>query len=384
MNILLIEDNEDKRNSILSYITELLIDNPYNITEAGDLGTARRKIIEDLYDLIILDVYLPINNGNIPEDVSNELLSELMRSKNYQSHCIALTKYEFREIENIDFFNETGTTVVNYNEDNCKWKVSLENIINKIQSKVKFDFIIFCALNEEKTAYSQADCIIGDLKDYYGFNCQEFIINEHRGLCIVPPRMGPIHMAITVSKALEYFTPKIVSMSGICAGIKSNASMLDIIIGDPCWDYQTGKTKDDGFKPELYQIQLDPSLKLELQQFIEKEENIALIKSKLYVSELRESKIILAPIVTGSAVVANSSSIEEVLEQHRKIAGLEMEMSALYESSFQSLSKPLFFGAKTVVDFGDGEKGDDFHLPGAIISARLVVEFLKYKLNKLD
>lgn len=36
------------------------------------------------------------------------------------------------------------------------------------------------------------------------------------------------------------------------------------------------------------------------------------------------------------------------------MAGLEMEMYSLYESAAQSLCKPLYFGAKSVVDMGGG------------------------------
>ena len=74
----------------------------------------------------------------------------------------------------------------------------------------------------------------------------------------------------------------------------------------------------------------------------------------------------------------------EIGMQHRKLAGLEMEMYSLYEAARQSLCRPLYFGAKAVVDLGDSSKDDELHTTASIISARLVINYLSTKLPTLD
>ena len=59
----------------------------------------------------------------------------------------------------------------------------------------------------------------------------------------MPTHMGLVGMAITASKAIEAFQPKIVCMSGICAGVEGEVGLLDIIIGNICWEYQTGSLR---------------------------------------------------------------------------------------------------------------------------------------------
>lgn len=67
--------------------------------------------------------------------------------------------------------------------------------------------------------------------------------------------------------------------------------------------------------------------------------------------------------------------------QHRKMAGLKMEMYAIYKAAEQSNANPLFFGTKCVVDMGDKIKSDDYHLPSSTVSARYVVEMIIQKLQ---
>jgi hypothetical protein len=104
------------------------------------------------------------------------------------------------------------------------------------------------------------------------------------------------------------------------------------------------------------------------------------LKSGIYDSELKSSKILIGPVSSGSAVVADEAKMAEIGVQHRKWAALEMEMYSLYEAASQSLCAPLFFGAKSVVDLGDANKGDSLHASASILSARLVTEFLRKKL----
>lgn len=224
---------------------------------------------------------------------------------------------------------------------------------------------------------------MGDLKQIAGLNCQEVSIDSYRGICITPSRMGLVNMAIASTKAIELFCPRIVSMSGICAGVPGESNLLDIVVGQVCWEYQTGKFKDGKFIQEPYQIALNSVLKTELEQIAENSSLLEKLKRGLYDTELRDSTIRIAPISSGSAVIADETRMKEIGGQHRKWAALEMEMYSLYEAASQSVYAPLCFGAKAVVDIGDSSKGDALHASACVISARFVVEVLRNKLPQL-
>lgn len=386
MKVLLIEDNIPKQKAIENVI-EQTIDNEHStpsIELAQDLVTARRLLLQQQFDLIIFDMFLPDVLGKDEErDCTEELISEFSASKNYQSEAIALTQYEVGEISDIEAFNRVGITLVKYDEKS-QWSNALEQKINKAAQKFKCDFIVFCALPKERSAFNGSVCTLGQSRNINGMDCQEASIDQHKGFIVKPRAMGLVNMAIVSTKAIELFQPKIVAMSGICAGVKGESNYLDIIVGKTCWEWQTGKWTDDGFKQEPYQSSMSRQLEVDLLQSAEKDIVLNAVREGLYCTELGTYKIRVAPISSGSSVVANQETMQQINEQHRKMAGLEMEMYSLYEASEQSLCNPLCFGAKAVVDMGDNSKGDEFHDVGCTISARYTALMLQEQLAKLE
>ena len=385
MKILLIEDNKDKKLAISEVIAERFSSaaTPPSMTFADDLQKARRAIISEQYDLIIFDMYLPDIAKITPErDCSQELIEEFSKSKNYKSEAITLTQFDISEIDDIHAFNSAGITLVKYDASG-DWASALKLKIDRVAQKVKYDFLVFCALSKERAGYRNADCEVGEIRKLSGMNCLDIKIGESYGLIIKPHDMGLVNMAITASKAIELFQPKIVSMSGICAGVKGESNYLDILVGKLCWEYQTGKWKDGSFKQEPYPVDVHRELKVDLEQSEENPQLLDMVRHGLYASELADMKIAFAPISSGSAVIADEDMMRAIGTQHRKMAGLEMEMYSLYEAANQSLCSPLFFGAKSVVDMGDSSKGDMHHETASILSARYVVSILNQKLKEL-
>ena len=90
----------------------------------------------------------------------------------------------------------------------------------------------------------------------------------------------------------------------------------------------------------------------------------------------------LSPTTSGSAVISNEEAMSQIGTQHRKVAGLDMEMFSILQAASNSIQKPLFFGAKTVVDLGDTHKDSTLHTPGAALSARFVVDVIERILTK--
>lgn len=381
MKYLLIEDDLNKIQKISDFISQK--DSESRITTSDHLSDARRKILTHEFDLIIFDIFLPLTTEGSEQDVSVEIIGDFSTSRNYHAEAIAITKYSDQALGHSPLFNDHGITLVVFSDDDKKWQEGLDQKITKIKARHRFDFIVFCALIKERSGYLNTEAKLGELKQIAGLNCQEMTIGRYRGVCITPSRMGLVNMAIATTKAIELFSPRIVAMSGICAGVPGESNLLDIIVGQICWEYQTGKFKDGKFIQEPYQISLNSVLKTELEQFSEQSTLLEKIKVGLYDTELKNSTIRVAPISSGSAVIADENRMKEIGGQHRKWAALEMEMYSLYEAASQSVFAPLYFGAKAVVDVGDSSKGDTLHASACVISARFVVEVLKKKLPDL-
>ena len=146
MKILLIEDDDNKRKSIVSFLYEVL---PQAIIlEASSYTTGVDYAMDEYVDFILLDMSIPNFEGkdafssgeklkNGGELILNELLDEQVKF-----HCIIITQYE-------TFNNESLTTIDNrlskkcgdmyhgcikYDTNNDNWKDSLKdkiyNVIN--------------------------------------------------------------------------------------------------------------------------------------------------------------------------------------------------------------------------------------------------------------
>ncbi|MCV0437436.1 MAG: hypothetical protein K5880_02305 [Hydrogenophaga sp.] len=381
MKYLLIEDLDAKADEISAYLRS--IDDAAQIDRVDNLGEARHRLLVNEYELIIFDIYLPLTKGESEQDVSSEILADFARSRNYHAEAIAVTKYSDRGLQRSRLFNDNGVTVVEFSESDGQWRESLLQKVRKIQSSRRLDFIVFCALTKERSAYQNTEADLGEHMQIGGLNCQELSVGNYQGMCITPSRMGLVNMAIACTKAIELFRPKIVAMSGICAGVLGESKYLDIVVGQVCWEYQTGKFKDGKFKQEPYQVPMKSLFKTELEQLAEQPAFVTGLKQGLFDTELKESGVHVAPISSGSVVIADSARMTEIGEQHRKWAALEMEMYSLYEAASQSVVEPLFFGAKAVVDMGDQGKADALHATACTLSARFVVEVLKRKLPQL-
>ena len=57
--ILVVEDNQDIRE----LLTDSLRDVGYDVMEAGDGGAGLRSALEDLPDIILLDIMMPVLDG---------------------------------------------------------------------------------------------------------------------------------------------------------------------------------------------------------------------------------------------------------------------------------------------------------------------------------
>jgi nucleoside phosphorylase len=83
-------------------------------------------------------------------------------------------------------------------------------------------------------------------------------------------------------------------------------------------------------------------------------------------------------LVSGAAVVQSKSLVEQtILKTSRKTVGLEMEAYGVFHAAvLASEPRPKVLIAKSVSDFADINKSDDWQQLAAFTSARFVHSFL--------
>jgi adenosylhomocysteine nucleosidase len=210
-----------------------------------------------------------LRDGTSPEDISEEVISIIETSDaNRGAGCIALSGFEDLVDEQRARFSDAGIILVHYDGDGGNWKKRLSGALARVREKEVFDFVIVCALDKERNAYKNTGAEYGSLRNIRGLDCMPIKIGELSGACVKLPRMGLVEASIITVRTIELFNPKILAMSGICAGVAGNSKIGNLVVADICWEYQAGKWADDKFKIEHYDVSLDINTKTSLSQLI--------------------------------------------------------------------------------------------------------------------
>lgn len=391
MKVLILEDNDAKSTAIEQAIKSV---QPAIDTHKVDCFSDFFKCtIKEHYDLIVVDLLVPrFSKENEPENITNDIIETVrdVECVNFRTPVIAITQFLAAAEDNFEDLNHKDIHVVTYNEQDDRWKQTLQGKVKACIECQSYDFIIICALPKETGGFSQAGYAVGGFTNLHGMECRELKLNALNGLVITLPRMGLVNCAITTSRAIDIFKPKLVAMSGICAGVKGEVKIYDVVIPDSCQQHDFGKWGVDEFQSETYTVQISHETKLIVKQLADdqvfnKKITDAIKPKRSQIPECDDHfgfRIFTAHSSSGSAVIADEKIVNLIREQHRKTKTFEMESYAVYEAARLSSLNPIFFSVKSVVDNGDVHKGDEYHEVACVLAANVTCELIVRSLKK--
>ncbi|EOE6858082.1 response regulator [Cronobacter dublinensis] len=385
MNILVLEDNNAKFYQIKEYITEIVPE--ANIRREENWLNYQRAITSNKFDLILLDLVVPRSSRDKTVEDHSGVLVDTTRdftSMSFKTPAIVLTQHNLDEGQQVHDLNLVDINVISFN-DHGKWREALKLKLISARPAKKYDIVILCALEKEAVAYEKVTEGLGPLKDISGLKCREVMIGEYKTVLVRPSRMGLVSSAIAASLALERFQPRLICMSGICGGLSGESEIYDLLITQNCHQHDAGKWSDNGFKYEHYDVQVDIKVHNKLSEIVSSIQPSEFLSS-FYPQrsefpkdkESFESKFVIDAITSsGSAVLAEEGKTATLAVGQRKLNGFDMEVYSLYEAARHAIPRTVYFAAKTVVDDGGVNKGDNFHRIGCLISAKFIVTAIK-------
>lgn len=413
IRVLIMDDSAEKIQRIRSVLTDKCLVPVENIEEARSLNSGRKKLSSNFYDLLLLDLVLPISDGDDvepgkSENFINELHTYSLLKK--PIYVIGLSQYEDKIENHLSNFEDKLWKLIHYNLASTDWEQLLQNAISSIlstkenlrksiESKNIYDFGIICALSEE---FEQMKIASGLQWEKFSMDSIpiDFFRTEMRTelghtIKLVAARTSmPGMQAVAVMASCMYtlFNLQAIFMTGICAGFRKeiknkgerDVEFGDIFIAESEYDYGSGKLSmtDDGpiLKPDPKMIECNYDIKGKINTFLEDVHPESNILSALKTVNLnyidKEPIVMFTPGACGSYVVADKTFMNYLVASHRKLKGLEMEGYGLYLAAHMLGRKALLI--KSVSDFADSKKGDDYHKMCSYISAWFLFEFLKY------
>ncbi|MDE2623391.1 MAG: response regulator [Betaproteobacteria bacterium] len=386
MKILILEDEDDKNDEIQKEIHQTISD--AEIQRVRNWYDYTLAISNTKFDLILLDLLVPRSGKD--ETVEDHHSQLVLTTRDYQSRsfftpAIVLTRYTETSGDFVYDLNKVDINVIPFN-GHGGWKEALKIKLLAAQPKKKYEFVIVCALDKEIAAFEDLTDSCGPVKTISGLVCREVQIGAYKGVIVRTHRMGLVAAAIVATMSLERFEPRLICMSGICGGVPGGSGIYDLLVTQICHQHDAGKWSNEGFKSEHYDVQIDVDVHnklLELcsdanvKEYLLRNLNAGKSELPLEMERLTCNIHTDAPTSSGSAVIAQDGKTSSLASGQRKLAGFDMEIYSIYEAARHATNKPVFFAAKTVVDDGGNNKGDQFHRIGCLLSAKFVIKAIQ-------
>jgi len=397
MNILIVEDDKQKNNDIVESIKK--ISKKIGITTVDNIYSAKELLSTIFFDILILDLNLPLEAGNNCDDNTGyDLFLEIQKIKTYKkpSSIIIITSYKNLLHKYKDEIRKKLFTIVQYSATETSWKQSIESKINYIllsnndsidisETGYNYDIAIVTAI---KVEYDQVTTMLEEASyikvkgDSTCYKAGYFKNNSIKLKVIVAMQhqMGIAASTALTMKMIVNFKPQYISMVGIAAGKKGEGNLGDIIVPFEVWNYGSGKISEDNQDTYKLLFKPDPkylSLSTDIKELLSKDYSRILnnIEKEWKGNKPKTSlQLIKGPMACGSIVVQDEKIIKEYIDPHnRKVKGLDMESYGVFyavENSYKP--KPNLIVCKSICDFADKEKNDNYQNYAAYTSARFL------------
>ncbi|WP_288944849.1 hypothetical protein [uncultured Marinobacter sp.] len=407
MKIIIVDDS---RSKIRKIVDGLLAS---NLVFRGDIDVAQSsydgydRLEAESYDLMILDLCLPDRPESEPElETSLRMLERLRSSNDFNrpKQIVGLSAYDEFVDEAKETFDENLWTLLRYSEEERGWLDGILACVRFLYHQERgestaigpVDLCLVTALYEpELTAvlaldWNWSDPIPLDLTTFVrkgSFKCEDRVFSV---VAATTDRMGMVNTSILATKLIYSCEPKFLVMAGICAGINNKVNLGDPILATASWDYQSGKhSVQEGssfFHIAPHQLHVQQGVETRMLEIARNPDILSKIR-EAWRGNVPDSvlRLRVGPMASGAAVLADSSLVDGVKAQQRKVLGIEMETYGLYCAAESAPArKPITFSVKSVCDFADEHKSDDYQKYSAYTSAEVIKYFFEKYTIQLD
>lgn len=403
ITILLVEDDEFKVNKISDLIKQKSTSG-YQLQVVDCSNDAKEFLKKNHVDLLILDLCIPRLHKEMPIDSEGAtLFKEIHRRTAFARplRTIVLSSYDEVREQYKETFEEYAVTSFKYDDTSEDWGEKLSNILNtlseSLESKVLLkkeavQVVIVTALRSELEAilkYLNADWEKPENLDPTITIYKGILRTASASISIVAChslKMGLLPSGILTYKLIEIFSPKVVIMTGVCAGRNDKVNLGDVVAASCSWDWQAGRLEisedvlDVKHRPDYYQIFADVDRCLEDLMMDNKDMASFWTNFDGGKKSISPSSIVKGPMASGSVVIAATGAIDEIINQHQSVIGFDMETYGVYYACSVVKDSPRFLSIKGVCDFADSTKNKDYQPYAAYMSAK-VCELLLVKQN---
>jgi nucleoside phosphorylase len=399
LKVLIVDDNSQKAREVAKGLADLDGYDASRIEVVTTANDAKRVLRTTRYDLVVLDIALPLRADQDPDPQGGLLLlDEVLSRPGYirPRHFVGLTAFEDIYMDAAAKLGDELWSVVRYDQTSEVW-------LERIRAKARH----IRAAEEQSSmgslAYEADICIANALQDpeldavlalpwgwkdlhiaadptmYFEGSYTAADGSRRRVIAARAPTMGMPAAAILATKMSMAFRPRCLVMTGICAGNVDDVHLGDVIVAHPSWDYGSGKhavseAGEKSFAPSPQQATIPTRVRGVVERVQVDRTTLDAIRSAFPGQKPATAlSIHIGPLASGAAVLADQDRFNEVKEQHRKLLGVDMEAYAVMAAAAEMPApRPDVLVLKGVSDFANAKKDDRFRHYAAFTSARVL------------
>lgn len=355
-------------------IDAILLDARLNDVDKGwgtEFGHSFKSVIKEI-EHIYMDFIPPIfmiskhwsNNGDILAGVSSTFANLQYPTAPFNYYDIKQFEAAITEASRRDANGNLQTKSLN-NE-----RVYIANVIKqtrrgKYNSDHPIDAVLILAVpDEKKAAYRLLNLDVSNdtFFNQYGFLYQKIEIDGKQVVIIPQAQMGMTDASRISTASILAFHPKIIIMTGICAGKRDAVNIGDVIVAESALDYSVAKINISDYQTRAKH----QSLSTNVLNFVK---NVLINDQELIFASINseyqggdkpkiKSKIHCGTMATGTWVVNTPEIFNSINE---RIAGncIAIDMEAYAVATVSNSFNIPWLVIKSVQDYGDGEKNQD-------------------------
>jgi nucleoside phosphorylase len=399
MNILIVDDELAKAQEISRVF--LNADVAVEIVHESTAVSARRRMRNQDFDILIIDLNLPDGlNDSASDEGGIALLDLLLLDEHVKlpKDIFFITGKEELVQEARAKVAERGAVLWQYETQSVTWKSMLlgrakyiQNRLSRSADSISVDVAIITALHSPELEAVLLLDYNWKLKRFAGDPTTYYFGSLNRGVdvltfvAVCASRKGMPSSAALSAKVTALFSPHYLVMLGICAGIPGKVNLGDVVIADPTWDYGSGKKALDSDKSPVfyaaaYQVALDPHLRQIVAELARDPRIIQGLRANWGGDTPKGSlSAHVGPMASGASVISDDEQSRNVVLQHREVVAIEMEAYAVMAAVEYSVSpKPIAVAIKSVCDYADEHKNDDWQKYAAYTSAAFADQLFRH------
>lgn len=402
MKVLIVDDTHKKVEIISRAINSLQLSFPIHIEHETNAQSARKCLRREEFDLLLIDLQLPDVIGSPPNREGGVNFFDALvldQKANLPAEIMFITSEGGLEDSGEVDANKRGCPFCVVTEQTLAWQQVLAGKIKLTSRRIKsrnenFDVAIITALRSEldavlKLPYGWEQFRLDDDPTLY-YRGHFFVAKErHTVVAASSLRKGMAASAALATKLVLKFQPEILAMTGICAGVPEKTNLGDVIVGNPTWDWGSGKhaENDDGsavFKLSPLQSPLNMGLASLCDEIARSDDFSQKVRGG-WAGSIPQGKLQchVGPMASGASVIASSSVAEEIVKQNRDLIGIEMEAFAVMVAAEYAMeSQVKSIAIKSVCDYADKDKLDGWQAFAAYTSVCFADELFRRHYSK--